>query len=562
MRFYSAHIVIALCLCGSYPLIAQDLETIKDQKVLEYSGGISATTTAYNAWGIPDRRDPFFWQLQANLNFTILGIIQAPFSMTVSQQNKNFSQPQPFNRFGLSPRYKGLTVHLGYRTMNFSSYTLAGNMFLGIGAEYVPENSPLRASVVYGRFTKPVTKFAQEGVSFALPAFRRMGYGGKIGYEKNNQQIHLIFFTANDQVSSVPQYDTLGITPEENVVIGIESSFRIFERVTWSTEYAYSMYSTNAASQEIVIDEYSFVNNLGGLFKPTLSSRYTNAFSTAISYQAQAFSVNGKYRRVDPEYVTLGSSFLNNDLEDISAGLSVPILQQTVTLAGNAGMQRNNLDDQLTAQQTRFIFSASASWVAGEALQVMANYGNYNSSTSQVQLQTNILEDSLEYFQVTHNGSMNVNYALGKGDQPLQISWLGSVQDATDSEDNASTFISNTLSFQKPIGEWSISLAGTANQNKTAQFESLTAGPLATLSRSFEKGKYRISFTSGRLLTYTDKELDSSITNFRLNTSMRAGEKHNISLSGFYTSKKVQTESEQPDVQELRASVTYNFRIF
>ena len=141
----------------------QDLENINKEDLFTYGGGISVTNTFYHSIGTPSQRDPYFWQVNANLNLSFMNIVNAPFSFTISQQNKSFSQPQPFNRFGISPTYKGLTVHLGHRTLSFSDFTLAGNLFFGVGLEYKPDHHPLRVSAMYGRFAKPVDKFAQDG---------------------------------------------------------------------------------------------------------------------------------------------------------------------------------------------------------------------------------------------------------------------------------------------------------------------------------------------------------------------------------------------------------------
>ena len=203
-RIFRVGIILLLLAFSVLETRAQDLESVKDQNLFDWSGGIGLTTTFYNVSGLENRRDPFFWQLNANLNLSFLGgIVNAPFSFVVSQQNKNFSQPQPFNRFGLSPTYREWTLHLGHRSMNFSDYTLAGNIFYGVGLEYKSDNIPWRASAMYGRLSKAVERSASAGVTFVEPSFRRLGYGTKVGYHKNKQEIDLIFFRAYDDLNSI-----------------------------------------------------------------------------------------------------------------------------------------------------------------------------------------------------------------------------------------------------------------------------------------------------------------------------------------------------------------------
>ena len=177
--------------------------------------------------------------------------------------------------------------------------------------------------------------------------------------------------------------------------------------------------------------------------------------------------MNAKYRRVDPEFTTLGSAFLNNDLEDISGGGSVSLFKSKVTFNSNAGIQRNNLDNQLSANNKRFIFNSSVNWLVSQKMQIAANYGNFNTSTRQAQLRTGVLVDSLEFFQVSRNGGMNMNFSLGK-DNPYLLMINASIQDAEDNSGNSSTFMSYNLGLQKRIAKvWSLALSATANNNET-----------------------------------------------------------------------------------------------
>jgi hypothetical protein len=52
----------------------QDLSSIDKKNPVKISGGANATQAAYKAWGINNRRDPYYWLFNANLNFDILGI--------------------------------------------------------------------------------------------------------------------------------------------------------------------------------------------------------------------------------------------------------------------------------------------------------------------------------------------------------------------------------------------------------------------------------------------------------------------------------------------------------
>ena len=441
IRFLGWPLVAVLLLTLAFPptLLAQDLETLGEQKLFAYNGSLSATQTFYHAEGMPSRRDPYFWQLNANLNLTFLGIINVPLSATLSQQNKTFAQPQPFNRFGISPTYKGLTVHLGHRTINFSDYTFAGNLFFGAGVEYKPENNPVRVSAMYGRFAKPVAKFSQFGQVYAEPTYRRIGFGTKVGFELEKQRAAVMFFRAYDDPNSIDVVDSsFVVTPEENLVVGLEGGFKFFDRFSLEGEYAYSLFTRDRRIPELFTNDYSFINNLGGLYKPNGSSAFTNALKSRLTYQGDGFQANLSYRRVDPGYTTHGSSFLNNDLEDITAGLSLPLFNNRLTLSASSGLQHNNLDNQNSAQVNRYVFSSSAAISATEKLNINLNVSNYSTSTQQLLLQTDILSDTLEFFQVTRSAMASVNYQTGKETNTGTLFVSGNLQDATRAMDRCS----------------------------------------------------------------------------------------------------------------------------
>jgi hypothetical protein len=101
-------------------VLSQDLDKIKKEDLVQVSGSLGSMGTYYNG---PSERSPFFWQLQANLNIST-PLLSIPLSFVLSQQQQAFGYPiQPFNQYGLSPKYKAVKLHLGYRTMRFSEFS-------------------------------------------------------------------------------------------------------------------------------------------------------------------------------------------------------------------------------------------------------------------------------------------------------------------------------------------------------------------------------------------------------------------------------------------------------
>ena len=537
------------------PSQAQDLEKISEQKIIKISGGISANTTFYNAWGIDNRRDPFYWMLSANLNLNILGIIQAPFSVTISQQNKSFSQPQPFNRFGLSPKYKAVTAHLGHRSMHFSEYSLAGNMFLGVGVEVTPENSFVRVSAMYGRLAKAVEKSAQEGLVFAQPTFRRIGYGAKIGLGRDKHIVDLILFRAKDDENSIPITDEVEVMPEDNLVAAIHSTHTISEKIAVELEYAYSLFTRDKRAVKAASDQYTFINNLGGLYKPNISSEFHNAFTISTNYNGESYQANIKYRQVDPGYRTLGSSFLNNGMKDLTAGLSWGMLERKLTVSTNGGVQQSTKENAVL----RVIYGVNMNYSASDRLSLSGNYANFSTTTRQTQIQTDILVDSLQYFQVTRSGGFNANYRLGSTDSPKTLFLSANIQDATDSQNNSSTFYNLNAGQQMKIaGDWQFSLSGSYNKNYSELFENTSIGPVAGVNRTFLEGKIRSSFSAAWLNAYLGNQLQSQVLNIRWSNSLRVAKKHAFAVNIYYLNNNELGEDPRK-FSEFRGMVNYNY---
>src|SRR5579872_5378174 len=154
---------------------AQDLGTAS-QHPFTMAGSMQLRGIYYNASGISGRRDPYSYIFSGNLNPTIYSI-SMPLNFTVSQQENSLSQP--FHQFGISPHYKWITVHLGYRSISFSPYTLAGYTMLGAGFELHP--GKFRAGFMYGRLNR-ATALDTSTQSLVPVSFTRKAFAARIGY--------------------------------------------------------------------------------------------------------------------------------------------------------------------------------------------------------------------------------------------------------------------------------------------------------------------------------------------------------------------------------------------
>jgi hypothetical protein len=211
--------------CPFNALYAQELSKNKSLRPVRLNGNISANSTSYSVSGIDARREPFSWIFTGSVNLSLFGI-DVPFSATVSEQQRAFRQP--FNQIGVSPSYKWMKLHAGYRSMYFSRYTLAGATFLGSGIELNP--GFLRFSCMYGRFQKAVEEDTTAAFPI-IPAYERKGFGAKVGFGSNKSYLDFIFFKAKDDSSSLSTVpSTVDVLPSENLVLGINTRINFASR--------------------------------------------------------------------------------------------------------------------------------------------------------------------------------------------------------------------------------------------------------------------------------------------------------------------------------------------
>lgn len=131
---------------------AQDIETIKNSKPIQASGALSASTTHELITDSTLADNSFYYYLNGNLTTTVYGVVSVPISFAFTDNTFTKNPALPFNRFSLSPTYKGYTLYLGYNSLTFSQYTLSGHDFLGIGAAY--QNEVWDIAAFYGHLRK------------------------------------------------------------------------------------------------------------------------------------------------------------------------------------------------------------------------------------------------------------------------------------------------------------------------------------------------------------------------------------------------------------------------
>jgi hypothetical protein len=549
-------------------LFSQNLESIGKEKPLTVTGGVSFSQIFYGVSGIESRRDPYTYFASGNVNFSLYGW-SVPLSFSLSNQNTSFQQP--FNQYSLHPTYKWVTGHFGYTSMSFSTYTVSGHIFLRAGADVAPEGK-WRFSGLYGRFLKAV-ELKSDSTDTNTPAYERMGYGFKASYGSGANQIDVILFHGEDDPSSIAAMpDSLGISPEENIVASIGVSKSLFESIIVKAEVASSALSTD--TRAVTTENSNPLSKADFLFSPRISTSYYNAYKSSVTYQSQGYAIGLGYERIDPQFRTHGAYFFNNDLENITVNGSAALLQGKMNIAANAGTQRDNLDKSKISTMRRLVGSANIGYTPSQKLNLSLSYSNFQTFTNIRSQFVDINQltpfdnlDTLNFTQISQNATLTAMYAIGDSKSKRQsISANLTFQDAADkqggvNQNSGSRFYNGNIAYSLGLTPQNMTVSVSFNTtiNETSGPTGKTLGPTAAVSKSFFDKKLRTTFSTAYNNSYQGSDLINSILNGRINASITLKKKHNLNLSTVVVNRKSKGETSAQAFTEFTGTLGYSY---
>lgn len=551
---------------------AQNIESISTDDWFKYKGGLNLNSTAYNSVGMENRRDPFYWSIDANLNFTLFNIINIPLSAHYSKDNETFSHPV-YNYIGISPSYKFITVHAGYRSMQFSSYSLSGLTFLGGGVDIAPENSWIKFSAMYGRFAKAVP-YKADSVHVAstnpydIQGYERWGYGGKLTIGREKHSVDLILFKAKDDINSIPDPGAeSGLKPMENLIIGINTRNKITEKIALQAEYSLSAFSRDISVAERKMETFSYVNNLGGLFTPRYSTTVNSAYSIDLNYSAETFAVGVIFKHIDPEYQSLGTTYMSNDLENIYLNLKKSFFKNGLSFSGNIGQERNNLSNSLEATNKRVIGSVNCNVTLLNPLNITVSYSNFNANSLPVAI---TMQDTFKYVQVTENYGISASYQLSgeKFTQNLSLNTMVQTmntlnQNATTVTDVNTEVLNTNLNYNlfwvKPKLNITTSLSYNYFQPGQGINKTTGWGPTIGLNKGLLKNKIQASIMYTYQNNQTSGISETNMNVIRFNGSYKVTVHQNIQFSISMMFRSNNTNEEIKKQEEYNARLTYSY---
>lgn len=518
------------------------IDNLRDQfgkgRMFKFSGGLSANSVFYHGNG-GYGRNPFSYFINGNVNFNIYGLVNLPFSFTLSDMGGNYTYPIPPNRLSLHPSYKWVTAHIGNISMNFSSYTLSGYLFSGAGIDLEPEGA-VKGSIIYGRLQKAAE---YDTANRTVPAaYERWGVGARIQLDKGKYKGGIIVFHAWDDPQSLFDLpDSLGVFPMENTVISFNTGIQVMKQMNITVEYAASALTRDVRAES---------SEGTGILRYVVNSRASTGFYSAMKSQLQYSLENSMlgvaYERIDPGYQTLGAYYSNNDLENITVNAVQPLFMGKGTVTMNAGFQRDNLDNQKSGSSSRAIGSFNFSYVPTEQISAVFSYSNFQTYMRvRSQFQTiNQLDnfqnlDTLDYTQVSQNANVSLNFILKQTEEQMRTLGVDvSFQETADRQGgiirngNGSQFYNASVMYSSQVRK-SLNITGSFNvtYNTIGRNDFVTLGPSVGFRGKVLREKVSVSASASYNASKEEAEWDGHVLNLRGNTLYHIGKHHHFNLT-------------------------------
>jgi hypothetical protein len=512
--------VLLLLLFLVRPAIAQDIESINFKKPVKFSGTLNLQLEQYAASGIENRKQATSWMITGTPTLTVLGI-QIPFSFLLSNFENRYYQP--FNQYGISPRYKWITVHAGYRNIQFSPYTLAGYRMLGGGVELNPKG--LRLGFMYGRLNRSASidsaQMANPLAFRPVAAYTRMAYAAKVGVGSEKNYLDFSYLKGWDKEGSVDSKFRDSLPPAENHVLGMSWRLTFFKHFTWQTDIGLSHYTNDIYSDKIELDssDPKILRQLTKFFGSRISSQVLTAGETKLSYAGKIVGLGVSYKRIDPDYKSMGAYFFQSDIQQFAVLTSLRLNKGKLIINGNLGWQEDNIYQQKLATSKRFTGNGNISYMPVQWLGLNLSYSNFG--ITQNPLRTSPTDELFKQVSQSIVFMPYLNFVNENTLKNVQVvasyqSLNSPVQSINAMADQHTLF--STLVYSHSFLKTGLTFNASANYNNTSlpggDIGSLGAGAGATLPIF----KQKLSLTTNA--TYNTNKFDGTSNGYTLNADV------------------------------------------
>lgn len=464
----SRPILLFILLFFSLATYSQDKDK---EKIVKLDGSLGMYYDGYsydvsNYTSFRPRNPSDLLRLNFNANISIGKYLSIPFGINITNQKTSYNLPNipeenlfsyvrnPRNNIHIDPKYKWMQFHLGSHTPNYSPLTTGDIQIFGAGVEINPGKFILSAN--YG---KSQLAIEPDPILNIGGAYDQKIIGMQVGVGKlEKSRFVLNFIKIEDDVFSVIN-KPIGIDPITGITVSPLLELKIANKITFSTETAGSIYTSNLNASAFTFTE-SYFSTISNFVELNSSSKIDFSHTSSIQYAAKTFSLGGEVRYIGPGFMPVGYRNIEKDIIDYKLNGGLKLFKNKFNIKGTFGVRTNNIKNTKLQSTERIIGNVNIYAQLSKKFSVNANYNNYSfgnnesnnliridminnsfslTPTYQIQakaanhiLSANISNISFEQFDVSANGftntlskSYNANYMLILKNSPLTVGFTG-----------------------------------------------------------------------------------------------------------------------------------------
>lgn len=463
----------------------------------------------------------------------------------------------PFTRYGLSPRYENYTLHLGYRNMSLSPAIFSGKTFYGGEAEMNFQN--FRFSAFYGEIEE-AQNFDTVNKS-RYPRFARTAMGGKMGFSAGGFSLDLTLLKAQDDSNSISIFNPAkSINPEDNLVMGLNSSFSFLSYFNISTEWAVSGYTKNTAGNLI---DHEYARRFRKVFNAMENSTIGYLTNNVLGFQMSSFGLQFNYRLISPEYTSLGVPNMGNNMQSMGANTNFQLFENVLSISAFYNNQQDNISQNQIMTTNTNSFGMDFNSQISDQFTLDGSYNGLFTNQKPVQELTPELEEEYPLYSLTNN-SFNLipSYSLENGDLnhsfslPLDLFLSNSGSSADENNTITNTYTispSYSLSFSKLDLNTGVSYSFTSSTTDSITDSRHVFSAFA--NKAFLEKK-ELSLSTSLSYGMDNRTIESiSYINLSGSVSYRLFEQHNFALTFSYAT------GSSSAYYNFRTALSYNWGI-
>ena len=555
-------LLISCIIMGNHPSFGQlpkgKTKEEKKRRIVTLSGGLTFGSQIYKTYGIDRSYDNTdLWNIHGSANVNIYNQLSLPFSFTLGRYGLRGTYPI-FKQVGVSPSYKWLRVHLGWRSIQMSKYTLSGNTFLGAGVEMHP--GIFRFAAMYGRFQKAmVVNDSLDNVGIRVPTYSRKGYAMKVGIGSDQTFFDVIYFKGKDDPNSLDRLTTDSLpAAAENAVLGFNMKWKINRRIYFFGEGATSVFTRDVSSQPLVDKSLDIAKNV---LTPRTSTRINYAYNAGLNLIYPFGQLRLKYERIMPEFESMGTYYLKDDEERISIAPSFSLLENRLQVNTTLGLQRNNLLNVKKETTKNILAHGNVTFQLNEIFGINMNFSTFDLRQEDGNTAIN---DTFRVAQVNSNLSISPYWVWTKDstlEQNVNVSLnyqtLNDRSPFTKEFTDMTTWFANT-NYSRSWLTTGLSLNVGANYNYIilANLSNVRYGATIGVNKQTKDEKWNVSFSSTFNLSSINGTSDGNVISSNVGLSYNITKKAVLS---FNTNYLINHSKQYDDYKEIIANLNLSY---